>query len=126
MPARVLIADDEAAVLRILTRILRSLGYEVVAVDSGRGALAHALSTPVDVFLTDLRMPGWNGIETYQHMRTMLPIAPPAILLTAASDGPALALASGMSFVPKPCGADELREAVAMALARGTARRDSS
>lgn len=118
MPVRLLLVDDEPAVLRVIARVLTSLGYEVKAVDSGRAALAHALRAPVDVLLTDLRMPDWDGIETYRQFRAHLSVAPPAIMLTAASDGAALAFANGMSFVAKPCGVDDLRDAVVRALTR--------
>jgi CheY-like chemotaxis protein len=59
----VLVAEDEPALLELITSILGSLGYRVLRAASGEEALklAAAETKPIDVLLTDVIMPGMNG-----------------------------------------------------------------
>jgi hypothetical protein len=60
--ARILIVDDEVAQMKALRDSLRHEGYETVGFSSGPEALAAIREKPFDVLLTDLRMPGMDGI----------------------------------------------------------------
>jgi CheY-like chemotaxis protein len=71
--ARVLVADDEAAVRSFLRGVLEAGGYEVVEAAEGREALRKARSERVAVVITDLVMPGREGLETIQSLRRELP-----------------------------------------------------
>jgi CheY-like chemotaxis protein len=70
---RVLVVDDEERVLFVMRGALARLGdgYQVVTASSGREALDKAKQTPFDVILTDLRMPGMDGIELTEAIRAL-------------------------------------------------------
>ena len=70
---RVLVVDDEAAIRTVLTAFLKSLGHEVVAVASGRDALARAAAEDYDRILLDLRMPDVSGDVVFTQLRTAHP-----------------------------------------------------
>src|SRR5215813_8784131 len=79
---RVLIVDDEQAILRAYTRILSSNGYAVSTAPSGELALELFAREPVDVIVTDLTMPGMTGIDFLRAVRERDPDVP-VILMTA-------------------------------------------
>jgi CheY-like chemotaxis protein len=60
---RVLVVDDERAIADSLARILLSYGYESRAVYSGRDAMCGAAEFRPQVLITDIVMPGMNGVE---------------------------------------------------------------
>jgi two-component system, NtrC family, response regulator AtoC len=78
---RILIAEDDPSMQQLLRRILSEEGYEVVAVDDGMAAMAR-LEQPFDLLLTDMRMPGADGIQLLQFSRRRWPHTP-VIVLTA-------------------------------------------
>jgi len=61
-PARLLIVDDEVASMRALRDTLRLQGYDIIGVTNGEDALATLRQTSFDVLLTDLMMPGMDGV----------------------------------------------------------------
>jgi two-component system, cell cycle sensor histidine kinase and response regulator CckA len=61
---RILLVEDDWAVRTVTERALRRFGYEVVSAASGEEALRLAATLPeVDLLLTDIMMPGMNGVE---------------------------------------------------------------
>jgi two-component system, NtrC family, response regulator HydG len=72
--SRVLVADDEESNLKILGRILGRAGFDVVTARSGPEALDMLRDNgPIDLLLTDLRMPGMDGLELLKAARTIAP-----------------------------------------------------
>jgi len=63
MSIRVLIVDDNEVFRRPLQRALEAAGFEVVAVPSAEDALEVLEGSPVDVLLTDHRLPGMDGVQ---------------------------------------------------------------
>jgi two-component system, cell cycle sensor histidine kinase and response regulator CckA len=72
---RILVVEDEEAVRRLVGRILRGRGYEVIEARSGADALAQldAIGGRVDLLLTDVRMPGMSGRELALNVQMLHP-----------------------------------------------------
>jgi CheY-like chemotaxis protein len=83
-PKRILIVDDEPRVGFFLKESLESLGrgYHVTHVDSGEAALAEIARQPFELIVTDLRMPGLNGLELLGRVNDLSPETR-SILITA-------------------------------------------
>lgn len=73
--ARILIIDDEPEVLRVLKRILEKEGHSVAEAPDGEAALQQFEGHPADLVITDIFMPGMDGIEFLMHVRTAFPQA---------------------------------------------------
>src|SRR5687768_1181496 len=78
----VLVVDDDRAVGTVLLGLLRQAGHEASYVESAELALARVSSRPVDVVITDLRMPTMDGMELLERLAERAPDIP-VILLTA-------------------------------------------
>jgi DNA-binding response OmpR family regulator len=104
---RILIADDEPHIRRILTTLLETAGYEIHPMSDGTGAMeALAGDTPYRLALLDIMMPGFTGLEILERLHK-LPHRQglPVVILTAkgqdADREAALALGA-TEFVTKP------------------------
>ena len=67
---RVLIIDDNAVNRRMAQVVFQKLGWEVATMDSGDQALLHLATHRYDLVLLDISMPGMNGLDVCQHIRT--------------------------------------------------------
>jgi response regulator RpfG family c-di-GMP phosphodiesterase len=81
----VLVVDDEPNILSALRRMLRAHGYRVQTAPSGVEALALLAQAPVDLIISDMRMPEMNGAEFLRRSRERAPEAV-RILLTGYAD----------------------------------------
>ena len=70
---KIMVVDDEPAIGEILTRFLGKKGYEVVSFTDGRKALEYLKGNPVHLVLTDINMPGMNGVEVIRSARELKP-----------------------------------------------------
>jgi CheY-like chemotaxis protein len=114
----VLLVDDEPGVRFALTEVLHDRGYRVVSASSGAEALA-ALEG-VDVVVTDLSMPGMDGLELVSRIAARAPWLP-VILLTAHGSENLVRIASSRGAcgcLSKPFDIDEIARMVECALAR--------
>ena len=84
MPAKILVADDEQNIIKLLRLYLRNEGYEVVAAADGRQALERFSAESPDLVLLDLMMPELGGLEVCTEIRKRSDV--PVIMLTARSD----------------------------------------
>ncbi|HEY7453764.1 MAG TPA: response regulator [Thermoleophilaceae bacterium] len=86
-PARILVADDTPANVRMLEMRLHHHGYEVVVARDGEEALALARETRPDLILLDIMMPKVDGIEVCRRLKAdpSLPFMP-IIMVTAMTD----------------------------------------
>jgi len=66
---RILVVDDEPVIRELLSEILADRGHEVETVDNATDALKKLESERYSLILLDIKMPGMNGIEFYQHIR---------------------------------------------------------
>ena len=84
-PPTVLLVDDEPSVLSALRRLFRTQGYRIEQATGGADALALMRNTPVDLVVSDMRMPGMDGAAFLAQVRTLYPMAA-RILLTGYAD----------------------------------------
>lgn len=118
---RLALADDQALVLRGLSALLLDLGFEIALESPDAERLLAALpQRPVDVIVSDIRMPGLGGIGLVQQLRERGD-ATPVILLTTFDDS-ALMLAAieagAQGFLLKDAAPEDLQDAIAR-VARG-------
>ena len=84
MSKKILVADDEAHILHIVSMKLRNAGYDVITAEDGEEALDLCLSEKPDLVITDYQMPVMNGMEMCKELRTNPETwSIPAIMLTA-------------------------------------------
>jgi len=114
-PIRVALADDQALVRAGLRALLQGLGVQVVLEAEDGQALLDALATqPVDVVLSDIRMPGLDGIGALRQFRARGD-ATPCLLLTTFDESDLLLRASeagAQGFLLKDAAPADLREAI--------------
>ena len=72
-PLRVLVADDEHVIADSLATILRTHGFEAMAVYSGYSAIETAFEWLPDVVISDIKMPDLNGVDAVLSMSRRLP-----------------------------------------------------
>lgn len=68
MAKKILLIDDEELITRTLALALEKNGYEVLVAKNGSDAIAMAEEEEFDLILSDIRMPGLNGIETVKQL----------------------------------------------------------
>lgn len=87
MVTRPLIAviDDDEHVRSSLDSLLRSYGYGVCLYDDAESFLASAMILGVDCLVSDIQMPGMNGLQMYQQLRAS-GVETPVIFITASAD----------------------------------------
>ena len=106
---RVLVVDDDAALAEMLGIVLRREGYEPAFVSDGNRALGVFQQTRPDLVLLDLMLPGRNGLQICQDIRTQSTV--PIVMLTAKGDtiDVVLGLESGADdYIVKPFKPKEL------------------
>jgi two-component system response regulator AtoC len=114
---QILVVDDEPNLLRVVAAMLQREHYEVHTAASGAEAIAVLAEHHIDVVITDLKMPGVDGMAVLAHARAEH-AGVPVILITAHGtvDTAASALKSGaFDYVTKPFDRDELLAVVAKA-----------
>lgn len=115
VPVRIALADDQALVRAGLRALLGNLGIEVVVEADDGGALLDALAgTAVDVVLSDIRMPGIDGIEALRRLRERGD-ATPVLLLTTFDDSDLLLRATeagAQGFLLKDAAPEDLGEVI--------------
>ena len=127
MPERVLVVDDEVAVLRVLERALFKAGMVPVTASSGEAGLELLTRQRFDAALIDKNLPGMDGVEVIRHARKRQPQCA-CILMTGLPSLPSAieALRLGvLDYVQKPSPeldliADRIRGAVQVARQAGT------
>ncbi|QSQ10848.1 sigma-54-dependent transcriptional regulator [Myxococcus landrumensis] len=116
----VLLVDDDPAVAKVLGALLAQAGLTTYAAKDGEEALAHLERKPVDVVVSDVRMPGMDGMRLLTEISRNWPDVP-VILLTAHGTVP-LAVeamkAGAADFVLKPFDREEILFTIRKALLR--------
>jgi diguanylate cyclase (GGDEF)-like protein/PAS domain S-box-containing protein len=115
-----LLVDDEKPILNALERALRPEGFHILSSTDPFEALDMLATHPVDVIVTDQRMPGMSGIELLRRVRQLHPEVV-RIMLTAHADTQVTAAAINegavFKFIFKPWSDEDLREVLREAFA---------
>jgi DNA-binding response OmpR family regulator len=133
-PTRILLADDEPAILTLLSYPLSQDGYEVVRAADGVEALERFGESDFDLVVLDVTMPHIDGLEVCRRLRASSSV--PIIMLTAKAEeiDKVLGLELGADdYITKPFSIREFRSRVkaalrrsSMAAASGSSERDDS
>jgi DNA-binding NtrC family response regulator len=118
MRPRLLIVDDEPDMVDNCLRILGRAGYDCRATTDPREALALLESDTPDLLLTDLKMPGLDGMELLRRAREVDPALPVIVITAFATIESAVAAVKegAFDYLPKTFSLDQLRVAVDRAL----------
>jgi DNA-binding response OmpR family regulator len=122
--ACILIAEDEPRIARFIEKGLRAQGYDVVHTPSGDGVVDILCTSPIDLLLLDLGLPGLDGTDVLEAMRGQ-GIEIPVIVLTARDDlsTKVASLDAGADdYITKPFRFDELLARIRARLRTSTAR----
>ena len=114
----VLLVDDDPMVRPMAERILRRSGWTVLTADTGEEALTLLAVTGCDLLISDIAMPGMDGLTLAREVRSAWPDRP--VILTSGYSDQATALLAAdprVTFLGKPYGQRELTEAAARAVA---------
>ena len=72
MAKRILVIDDEELIIKTLINLLELNRYEVLVAKNGRDGIAIIEEEDFDLIITDIRMPGMNGVETARSIYNLL------------------------------------------------------
>lgn len=114
-PSVIAIVDDDQRVLESLGNLLESAGYSVRLFNSAEAFLQADVITGIDALISDIRMPGMDGIELQRRMAVMRPKLP-VFLITARSDPDGMPEPKKRGIFRKPVDAAELIGAIEVAL----------
>ena len=125
----ILVCDDERSICQMLEIAFRQKGFRVETVTSGEAALHKIDTTLFDVIVTDVRMPGVDGMQVLQHARRVSPDSM-VIIITAvdANDTPIEALNAGAFYYIRkgPKLLDDVLSAVSLALDKHALRQQNA
>jgi len=119
-PARLLVVDDDADLLRLLTMRLQATGYDVATADSVAAARSRLGVERFDLVVSDVRLPDGDGLALFEDIRRQHP-ALPVILLTAHGTIPDAVEATALGvagYLTKPFDSQALLQGIRQALQR--------
>lgn len=117
--ATLLVVDDDADMLRLLTMRLEAAGYRVLTAASAEAALTQLAVERPQLLLSDVRLPGKDGLALFDEVHAQHPMLP-VILLTAHGSIPDAVEATSRgvyTYLTKPFDGKELLDKIAQALA---------
>ena len=117
---RVLVVDDEQSMRELLAIMLRKDGFDVVAAESRTQAAAVLARGPVDLIVTDVKLPDGDGIEILRHVKAAAPETVVIVMTAFGSTETAVAALKlgAYDYLIKPFDVDELKIVVRNALER--------
>jgi DNA-binding NtrC family response regulator len=118
MAATVWVVDDEESVRDVVGAMLKELGYDVRIFENAEGVTEAYRSSPPDVVITDVRMPGMSGLEL---TRSILEVDHDAIVMILTGfpsipDAVEAIRTGATDFLSKPCRMEEIRVRIERAL----------
>ena len=124
---RILVVDDERSMRELLQIVLRREGHQVRLAEDGRAAVAELEREPVDVLISDIKMPGMTGVDVLREAKRVDPdIVGIMVTAYATTDTAVEALRLGAyDYLTKPFDVEELKAKVRNALERRTLRQEN-
>lgn len=108
LQGRILLVDDDLAIRWTLTRLLTGEGYSVLPAANGAQAIEFYSRVNFDLVLLDLKMPGMDGWNTFEHLTSKNPLVP-FIIITARPNQNFIAQAAGIgALMEKPLDLEQL------------------
>ena len=126
-PKRVLIVDDELSMREMLAILLKKAGLDVRTAGSRAEAAQTLGAGPVDLVLTDVKLPDGDGLEILRHVKAAAPETPVVVMTAYGTTEMAVAARKlgAEAYILKPFDVDELRIVVRDALANRTLREEN-
>ncbi len=128
MKTRILIVDDELSMREFLTILLEREGYEMASAASAADALAHLEKGLFDLVISDVQMPGLNGIELLGRIKSSSPDTA-VLMITAFSEAEQAVEAMKLGaydYIAKPFKIEEVKQLVKNALEKSELKRENS
>lgn len=126
-PGRVLVVDDEVHARAVLAELLREEGFFVETAADGLHALPKLVDFAPEVLVTDLEMPGMDGITLMRKAQQYDPSLPVVITTASGSiDSAVSAMREGATdYLTKPLNADEVTRSVKQSIERRRSQRNA-
>jgi two-component system KDP operon response regulator KdpE len=116
---RILVVDDEAAIRRFLSTVLKAEDFSLHLAETGHAALAAAATVRPDIILLDLGLPDLDGVEVIRRIREWSTVPIIVLSVREREDDKVKALDAGADdYLTKPFGISELLARIRVALRR--------
>jgi len=124
---RILVVDDERSMRELLQIVLRREGHQVRLAEDGPSAVAEMAREPIDVLISDIKMPGMSGVEVLREAKRLDPdIVGIMVTAYASTESAVEALRLGAyDYLTKPFDVEELKAKVRNALERRLLRQEN-
>lgn len=125
--ANILIVDDESSILQLFQLSLQKQNYQVDTVKSGQEAVQKIKNSFFDLVLTDLSMPGMDGIELLKKVKEISPESM-VVLMTAYGTTKTAVEAiklGAYDYLTKPVGLDDLQKTIQNAISKSELQREN-
>jgi CheY-like chemotaxis protein len=120
---KILVADDDPAILRLVSAIVEKEGYTVVSARDGREAYKHLQDSDFIACVFDVMMPHIQGPELVRYMKTEKRLMKIPVMMMTAEQNPKLSsdsfAAGAVVFLPKPFTTSQLQVMLRMLIAKG-------
>jgi two-component system chemotaxis response regulator CheY len=121
MSARILVVEDSRSIRRLIRAALEADGYEVMERGDGEAGLAALQEAPPDLVITDVYMPGMDGLSLVRSIRALRPFRFLPILIITTESGDNMKqsgrAAGATGWIVKPFNDERLRQVVAQLIA---------
>ncbi len=126
---RILLIDDDNSLREVVQFILTEAGHEVLSADDGKAGLELLAQEP-DLVITDIRMPGMDGMEVLRRIRRTTPPSPPPVIMLTAHGTVEQAVEAmklgAFTYLLKPFAREELKLTVEQALHTRSLEQDNT
>ena len=109
--ARILVVDDDTLLLSLLVDTLRSIGYDTVGVSGGAEALESLSREPFDMMITDIKMPGMDGLSLLKRVKRHFPKMP-VLFITGVAAPEIVGFSSADGVLAKPFRISHIEELI--------------